>query len=177
MLRNLALSAGLTALLLATPAHAHHPSGAGTAGGAGPIVTIPGTTLEKGRGSAAVVFEFIGLNALSDAQLSVPGHPHSLDAIFAPSLLYSYGITDDLTLTLRLPFMRRTNIREGHVHGGVGGRASCRWACRSSTTSTGCRLSPTGACSRAWGSIFEVSRIGECGPVPLQGAPHNRAGV
>ena len=119
MLRNLALSAGLTALLLATPAHAHHPSGAGTAGGTGPIVTIPGTTLEKGHSSAAVVFEYISLNALSDAQLSVPGHPHSLDAIFAPSLLYSYGITDDLTLTLRLPFVRRTNIREGHVHGGV----------------------------------------------------------
>jgi hypothetical protein len=119
MFRNLALGAGLTALLLATPSHAHHPSGAGTAGGAGPIITIPGTTLEKGESSAAVVFEYIKFNALSDAQLSVPGHPHSLDAIFAPSLLYSYGITDDLTLTLRLPFVRRTNIREGHVHGGV----------------------------------------------------------
>lgn len=119
MLRELALSASLTALVLATPAHAHHPSGAGTAGGAGPMVTIPCTTLEKGHGSAAVVFEYLRFNALSDAQLSVPGHPHSLDAILAPSLLYSYGITDDLTLTLRLPFVRRTNIREGHVHGGV----------------------------------------------------------
>jgi Putative MetA-pathway of phenol degradation len=119
MLRNLALSAGATALLLATPASAHHPSGAGTAGGAGPIVTIPGTTLEEGHSAVAVVFEYLRFNALSDAQLSVPGHPHSLDAILVPSLLYSYGITDDLTLTLRLPFVRRTNIREGHVHGGV----------------------------------------------------------
>jgi Putative MetA-pathway of phenol degradation len=119
MLRTLALSAGLTALFLTTSAHAHHPSGAGSAGGAGPIVTIPGTTLEKGQSSAAIVFEYVGLNALSDAQLAVSGHPHSLDAIFAPSLFYSYGVTDDLTLTLRLPFVRRTNIREGHVHGGV----------------------------------------------------------
>jgi hypothetical protein len=119
MLRSIALSAGLTALLLATPLHAHHPSGAGSAGGAGPIVTVPGTTLEKGQSSAAVVFEYVGYNALSDAQLAVHGHPHSLDAIFAPSLLYSYGVTDDLTLTLRLPYVRRTNIREGHVHGGV----------------------------------------------------------
>src|SRR5262245_31398287 len=119
MLRNIAFSAGMTALLLATPAFAHHPSGAGSAGGAGPIVTIPGTTLEKGQSSAAVVFEYIGLNALSDAQLSVPGHPHSLDAIVAPALLYAYGVTDDLTLALRLPFVRRTDIREGHVHGGV----------------------------------------------------------
>jgi hypothetical protein len=119
MLRNLALSAGLTALIIATPAQAHHPSGAGTAGGAGPIVTIPGTTLEKDHSSAAVVFEYIKFSALSDAQLAVSGHPHSLDAIFAPSLLYSYGLTNDLTLSLRLPFVRRTGIREGHVHGGV----------------------------------------------------------
>jgi len=119
VLRNIALGAGTTALLLVTPAFAHHPSGAGSASGAGPIITIPGTTLEKGHSSAAVVFELVNFNALNDAQLSVPGHPHSLDAIFAPSLFYSYGITDDLTLTLRLPFVRRTNIREGHVHGGV----------------------------------------------------------
>lgn len=119
MLRKIALSAGTTALLLATPAFAHHPSGAGSAGGAGPIVTIPGTTLEKGHSSAAVVFEYVGFNALGDAQLAVPGHPHSLDAIFAPALLYSYGITDDLTLTLRLPFARRTDIREGHLHNNV----------------------------------------------------------
>src|SRR5262245_5543178 len=119
MLRNLALSAGATALILATPASAHHPSGAGTAGSAGPIITIPGVTMEKGQSAAAVVFEYVRFNALSDAQLSVPGHPHSLDAILVPSLFYSYGVTDDLTLTLRIPFVRRTNIREGHVHNGV----------------------------------------------------------
>jgi hypothetical protein len=118
MFRNVARSAGLTALLVALPAHAHHPSGAG-AGGAGPIVTIPGTTLDKGHSYIAVVFEYVSFNAVSDAQLAASGHPHSLDAIFAPSLLYSYGLTNDLTLTLRLPFVRRTNIREGHVHGGV----------------------------------------------------------
>lgn len=119
MLRTIALSAGTIALLVATPAFAHHPSGAGSATGAGPIVTIPGTTLEKGHSSAAVVFEMIRFDALSDTELSVPGHPHSLDAILAPSLLYSYGITNDLTLTLRLPFVRRTDIREGHLHNGV----------------------------------------------------------
>lgn len=119
MLRIIALSAGATALLLATPAFAHHPSGAGTAGGAGPIVTTPAETLEKGQGSAAVVFEYVKFDALSDAQLAVHGHPHSLDAILAPSLVYAYGVADNLTLTLRLPFIRRTGIREGHVHGGV----------------------------------------------------------
>jgi hypothetical protein len=115
MLRNIALSAGAFALLLATPAFAHHPSGGGSTLGAGPIMTIPGTTLEKGHSSVAVVFEMIRFNPLSDAQLnSMHPHPHSLDAILSPSLLYSYGITDNLTLTLRLPFVRRTDIRGGH---------------------------------------------------------------
>jgi hypothetical protein len=116
MLRSVALSAVTTALLLITPAFAHHPSGAGSTGGAGPIVTIPGTTLEKGHSSAAVVFEYIKLNPLSDAQLgSMHPHPHSLNAILSPSLLYAYGVTDDLTLALRLPFVRRTNIRDAHA--------------------------------------------------------------
>ena len=119
MLRTIALSAGATALLLATPAIAHHPSGAGAAGGAGPIVTTPAETLEKGHSSAAVVFEYLKFKALSDAVLATAGHPHSLDAILAPSLVYAYGVTDNLTLSLRLPFIRRTGIREGHVHGGV----------------------------------------------------------
>ena len=78
----------------------------------------PGSTLDQGQSSAAVVFEWIKFNALSNSQLAVPGHPHSLDTILAPSLFYSYGITNDLMLTLRLPYVRRTNIREGHVHGG-----------------------------------------------------------
>jgi hypothetical protein len=119
MIRTIALGAGATALLLATPAFAHHPSGAGSTGEAGPIVTVPATTLEQGHSAAAVVFEYLKFDALSDAQLTVPGHPHSLDAILVPSLIYSYGVTDDLTLSLRLPFVRRTDIREGHVHGGV----------------------------------------------------------
>jgi hypothetical protein len=121
MLRTIALSAGATALLLAmpvaAPAFAHHPSGAGSAGGAGPIVTVPATTLEKGHSSAAVVFEYLEFKSLSDAFLKNNNHVHSLDAIMSPSLLFSYGVTDDLTFTLRLPFVRRVNVREGHVHG------------------------------------------------------------
>jgi len=119
MFRDIAFGAGLAALLLPSSAFAHHPSGAGSAGGAGPIITIPGATLDKGESSAAVVFEFLKFNALSDAQLSVPGHPHSLDAILAPSLLYAYGVTTDLTVSARPPYVHRANIREGHVHGGV----------------------------------------------------------
>ena len=54
MFRTVALSAGITALL-AYPAFAHHPSGASSTSGAGPIATISATTLEKGHSVAGVV--------------------------------------------------------------------------------------------------------------------------
>jgi hypothetical protein len=119
MLRTIALSAGATALLASPTAFAHHPSGAGGAAEAGPVITIPAETLELGHISVAVVYEYLKFKALSDAMLAVPGHPHSLNAILAPSLAYAYGVTHNLTLSLRLPYITRTDIREGHVHGGV----------------------------------------------------------
>jgi len=113
MFRTVALSAGVTALL-AYPAFAHHPSGTSSTGGAGPIATIPATTLEKGQSAAGVVVEAIGLDPLAPEQLAGHPHPHSLEGIFATSLVYAYGITDDLTLSLRLPFVRRTDILDAH---------------------------------------------------------------
>ncbi|HWE17830.1 MAG TPA: transporter [Hyphomicrobiaceae bacterium] len=127
MLRTFALSAGLTALL-ASPAFAHHPSGASSTGDAGPIATISATTLEKGQSVAGIVLETVQFDAFSDAQLvDFAGkhiHAHSLDAILAPSLVFAYGLTDDLTLSARLPVIVRRNIREGaHEHPGGGAPA------------------------------------------------------
>jgi hypothetical protein len=113
MFRTVALGAGLTALL-AYPAFAHHPSGASSTGGAGPIATISATTLEKGQGAAGVAVEVISLDPLTLDQLGGHPHPHSLEGIFATSLVYAYGITDNLTLSLRLPFVRRTDILDAH---------------------------------------------------------------
>jgi outer membrane putative beta-barrel porin/alpha-amylase len=114
MFRSVALSAGATALLLVTPAFAHHPSGAGSTGGAGPIITAPATTLEKGQSVAGIVLEVINLDPLSLDQLGGHPHPHSLESIVATSLVFAYGVTDNLTLSLRLPFVRRTDILDAH---------------------------------------------------------------
>jgi hypothetical protein len=113
MFRTIALGAGLTALL-AYPAFAHHPSGASSASDTGPIVTIPATTLEKGRSVAGIVVEAISLDPLTLDQMGGHPHPHSLEGIYATSLVFAYGITDDLTLSLRLPFVRRTDILDAH---------------------------------------------------------------
>ena len=113
MFRTITLGAGLTALL-AWPAYAHHPSGASATSGAGPIATISATTLDKGQAVAGIVVEAISLDPLSLDQLSGHPHPHSLEGIFATLLSFAYGITDNLTLSVRLPFVRRTDILDAH---------------------------------------------------------------
>ena len=43
--------------------------------------------------------------------------PHSLKSIESINIALAYGITDDLTVSARLPFVRRTDVREGlHFH-------------------------------------------------------------
>ncbi|MGE0699660.1 MAG: transporter, partial [Hyphomicrobiaceae bacterium] len=70
-------------------------------------------------------FEMTKVGAFSDAKLidlaSKHIHAHSLDAILAPSLAMAYGITSNLMISARIPYIARTDIREGHhshVHGG-----------------------------------------------------------
>lgn len=123
-----AVTATATSLLAVAPAHAHHPGGPGNTSGAGPINTISATTLAQGRGVVGIVVDHTSLDPLSDAQLVEAvehahdhgdhAHVHSLDSITAVSINLAYGITDDLTIAVRLPHVRRKGIRAGHVHEG-----------------------------------------------------------
>lgn len=106
---------------LATPAAAHHPGGGGNAGGGGPIMTIPAFTLEQGQAAMTIWYDYSRLGGLSDAQLMAAGlqhqHVHSIRTIESAVASFDYGITDDLTIGLRAPINRRTDIREGaHEH-------------------------------------------------------------
>lgn len=119
------LLTGMTIALLSFPADAHHPGGGGGASVAGPINTIPGTTLERGQWVAGLTFEYTAFNPISDAALAFYAgqheHVHSLRTIQSPALSLSYGVTSDLTLSARLPYVLRTDISEGaHSHGGGG---------------------------------------------------------
>lgn len=103
-------------LFLAAPAEAHHPGGGGNTGSGGPINTISADTLSEGMITAAVRYEFIKLGQLSDAQLLAAAaqgtHAHSIRSIDSLSLSAAYGITDDLTISVRAPGVRRSDIRE-----------------------------------------------------------------
>ena len=126
--RFIAVSAGALLLAATSPAMSHHPSGTGTSSIGGPIITIPGMTLQKGASAFALVFEHVSFDELSDAVLEAAAaggeSAHSLATIESPSLGYAYGITDRLMVFGQLPYVVRTGIREaGGEHQSAGGES------------------------------------------------------
>ena len=126
MLTRFIITTAGAAFLLVQPAFAHHPSGVGSTGGAGPINTISASPLDKGETAASIAFEWIKFDPLSNAFLANFGathghdvHVHSLSSIMAPAISFGYGLTADFTISARLPVVVRTDIREAaHEHGG-----------------------------------------------------------
>jgi hypothetical protein len=113
-------------LALAAPAYAHHPGGASNTGAAGPIITISAETLEQGHSAIAFLYEYIRFTGLSDAALIAAAgqhqHVHSIGSIASPAVSAAFGVTNDFMLSVRVPYVRRTDIREGH-HEHLGGVA------------------------------------------------------
>ncbi|TMJ03492.1 MAG: transporter [Alphaproteobacteria bacterium] len=117
MTRKLSPFVGAFALM-ASPALAHHPGSASNTGGAGPIITISASTLEAGHGAVAFLYETIKFGGLGDAELIAAAgkhiHAHSIGTIQSASLGAAYGVTDDFMVSVRIPWVLRTDIREGH---------------------------------------------------------------
>jgi hypothetical protein len=121
------LGVSIAGLLATTSAEAHDPGATGNSGGAGAIHVITATPLAKGETVAGIVVEYISLDELSDATLISAGeeavaegeelHVHSLKTIVSPSLNLAYGVTEDLTVAFRLPYVVRTDIRAAEYNG------------------------------------------------------------
>lgn len=110
------------ACVLAAPAFAHHAGSAGNNGDSGPINTISATTLEQGEGLAGIVVSYGRFNTLSDATLvgatsAGIDDVHGLRSIESYALAGAYGLTNDLTLSAYLPYVRRTGIRAAEDNG------------------------------------------------------------
>jgi hypothetical protein len=106
-------------------AGADHASMAIGAGTAGPINTESGVTISKGHWTAGVRSEYVNFDEFSDEKLirlreeDPDADLHSVGTIHNLSAGAFYGVTDDLTVGLRLPYVRRTDVREpagGHDH-------------------------------------------------------------
>lgn len=100
-------------------AHAHHGAeGITGVGVAGPIITIPAYTLPKGLKYINLLNDYTNYNAFSDSklmQLDRRGeHIHSTNSLYIPSIGLGYGLTDDLTVGLRLPYVFRYGMKDIH---------------------------------------------------------------
>ena len=113
-----------SALLIAsTGAPADHPSIAFGIEGSGPINTIAATPLPAGTWGFGIQTESIDNDEFSTEELegfAAAGLEgvHSADKLINTSISASYGVTGNFTISARLPYIKRENIREGELEGG-----------------------------------------------------------
>lgn len=95
--------------------------GAGTL--SAPINTETAVPIPKRHFAGGIRTEFTKFNSLSDAQLlrlkeeDPKADLHSTESLFSPSLLIAYGLSDNLSLGIRLPYVRRGKLREPEEEG------------------------------------------------------------
>lgn len=112
-------------IMLGAPAGvlADHPTVDFAAGSSGVVATIPAATLPKGTAAVGLRVQYVKPERLSDQELVGRADrgisTHAPDYVFMPSVGAAYGITDDLSIGLSLPYVRRAGIREGEA--GEGG--------------------------------------------------------
>jgi hypothetical protein len=112
-------------LLSAAPALADHGAAGTGPSTSGPIVGNSAGTLGAGKAALSLDFALAEPDHRSDAELAALAgqHIHAHDQADGQvwTVSAAYGLTDDVTLSLALPYVRRADIREGaHTHiGGV----------------------------------------------------------
>jgi len=117
--RHLVTSLASCMLFIAVTASAHHPSGGTGLIQAGPITTVSASTMQKGKFTFGLQSEYIKLDAFSESRMkrfAEQGYDvHSVDSVNHHFLSISYGLTDNLTLAVKVPYEQINNIRETHA--------------------------------------------------------------
>lgn len=102
-------------------AFAHHPSVGFSTEVAGPISIIPAVPMKKNGWSAAIRSDYQRFDRFSDSELesfaSSGTETHSMDDQISTFLSVGYGLTEDLTLGMHIPYVVRRGIREGDLEG------------------------------------------------------------
>lgn len=119
-LPKLARGAGMAALsaaFLASPALAHHAGPAGIGGNGGGLSVQGPDTLEAGKAAAGLQLTWLRSEQRSTSELAALAaldvHAHDTDYTATGVVGLAYGLTDRLTVTAELPFVRRAALREG----------------------------------------------------------------
>ncbi len=120
-IKNKVLSALLYFPLVALADHGSVGLGVGSAA---PISTESGLTLPENKWAIGYRSEYIKFNEFSDTELQhlreegPDADLHSVKSFWSHSIAAAYGVTDDFTVGIRLPYISRSNIREpAHGHG------------------------------------------------------------
>jgi hypothetical protein len=103
---------------------ADHPTIAFGNEGIGAINTISASPLPADSWAFGVRSEIINNKAFTNEQLedfAADGLEgvHSIDKITNTSIALAYGATEDFTISARLPYIERKNIREGELEAGI----------------------------------------------------------
>jgi hypothetical protein len=118
------IATGFLISTVSSMALADHPGIGFGASSSGPITTISATTLPAGTKTFGLEVTHVKAKPFSDEELAGYAarhiHAHSTDSLTSTSLGFGYGVTDDFTIGLRLPYIHRDNIRAGH-HSHAGG--------------------------------------------------------
>lgn len=110
-------SVGIAYANLAAADHGSLGFGIGTAA---PIITQTAVTLPTGMWAGGIITNYTSFDSASNEQLlnlknnaidDAHGDVHSLSGFLQPSVFAAYGVTDNLTLGLRIPYTMRFNIR------------------------------------------------------------------
>ena len=111
-------------LLISHLSFADHASPSFETGSSGAIITVPGSTLSKGKFVFGLGVQYIELDEISDQTLEDLGtlneDVHSVNSLLNASANVAYGLSDNLTIGFSLPYVERTDIREAHNDMGVG---------------------------------------------------------
>ena len=95
-------------------------------GTASPIITQTGVTLPTGVWAGGIITQFVSIDSASDAQLlsiknnavdEAHGDIHSNETFLQPSVFAAYGLTDDLTFGMRIPYVLRSGNRTPNEEG------------------------------------------------------------
>ncbi|HEY8157234.1 MAG TPA: transporter [Methylobacter sp.] len=95
-------------------------------GTASPIITQPGVTLPSNMWATGIITQFTSFNGASDQKLldlknnavdDAHGDVHSVNTLLIPSVFAAYGVSDDLTLGIRVPYVLRSGVRSPNADG------------------------------------------------------------
>lgn len=119
---NIACLLALTTVTSTWACNASHVLGVGS-GNSATAYTISANTMEKGSLYIGMNTELVRNKSLSDSAIlaalnSGSEHLHNIDSINSYALSASYGITNNLTLNVQLPYVSRKGIRAGEDDGG-----------------------------------------------------------